>query len=128
MKLFSTILLASGLGAAMAADSINLRVGEESRQLADADYSSSSSSSSSTSFSAGTWMWYLMLNGLAAPFDFEVMAAIVDVKCHHAPGHIMNQAASTKFVDHVVVLLTFLKLMCLTFITEVVGMAEMAAA
>jgi len=69
MKLVSTILLASGLGMAMAADSANLRVGDESRQLADADYSSSSSSSSSTSLSGGTWMWYLMLNGLALGVD-----------------------------------------------------------
>ena len=67
MKLLSTLLLASGLAVAMAADSASLRVGDGSRQL---DYSSSSSSSSSgTSLSAGTWVWYLMLNAVAAPID-----------------------------------------------------------
>lgn len=70
MKLVSTLLLASGLVVAMAADSASLRVGDGSRQLEYADYSSSSSSSSSgTSLSAGTWMWYLMLNAVSAPVD-----------------------------------------------------------
>ncbi len=50
-----------------------------------------------------------------------------DVKCHHAPGHTMNQVENTTFVARVVVLLTFRRLICLTFITEVEMVAAVAA-
>ncbi len=68
MNLLSKLLLASGLCAAMASDSANLRAtgDEQLRQLSETDYSSSSSSSSSSSLSGGTYMWYLLLNGLNA--------------------------------------------------------------
>ncbi len=55
------------------------------------------------------------------------MAAMEDVKCHHAPGHTMNQVENTTFVARVVVLLTFRRLICLTFITEVEMVVAVAA-
>ena len=61
MNLLSKLLLASGLCAAMASDSANLRAGNEQlRQLSETDYSSSSSSS----MSGGTYMWYFLLNAV----------------------------------------------------------------
>ena len=60
MKLVSTLLLASGFCAAMASNSV-----------ASSSSSSSTSSSSSSSMSTGTYLWYLMLNGLNAVDDLS---------------------------------------------------------
>jgi len=58
MKFTLTIFLGLGLSAAIASDEANLRANAHSRQLTN-----------SQEASGGVWMYYLMLNAIAAPID-----------------------------------------------------------